>query len=121
MPEWLIELCTAEAEGGHEPVGLEGVPEGERDNAIYKLACKLRGAGIERDVVEDLVLKKAAACVPPFPADDALKKVESAWRHAPDPVLTIGKPKSLLSNRHRSPSTPCLSRLVRSVVSPRWR
>lgn len=69
---------------------LQGVPEGERDNVLFKLACRLRrqlGDGA-RSAVELLVLQAAANCDPPFSEAEARVKVESAWKqnHADDYV-----------------------------------
>jgi putative DNA primase/helicase len=58
---------------------LAGVAEGERDETLFRLACKLRRADVPRDVAEDLVLRAAAACTPPFPAIEARQKVASAY------------------------------------------
>jgi hypothetical protein len=60
---------------------LQGVPEGERDDTLFRWACRLRrqmGDGSRR-IVELAVLDAAARCSPPFPADQALRKVEQAW------------------------------------------
>jgi hypothetical protein len=59
---------------------LAGVPEGERDVACWKLACKLRNADVPLTEGIELVLKAAGNCKPPFSADDAREKVERAYR-----------------------------------------
>jgi hypothetical protein len=61
---------------------LMGVPEGERDDTLFRWACRLRrqvGDGGRR-IVELAVLDAAARCTPPFPPQEALRKVESAWQ-----------------------------------------
>lgn len=58
---------------------LAGVPEGSRDDALFRLACKLRHADVPIDLAKKLVLEAAGNCTPPFPADVALKKVTSAY------------------------------------------
>ncbi len=63
------------------PTILEGVPEGERDDVLYKFACRLEGKNLDRAEAETLVLAAAAKCSPPFPREEALRKVESAWKH----------------------------------------
>ena len=69
---------------------LSGVAEGERDDALFRLACKLRRADVPRDVADDLLLRSAAACTPPFPVSDALRKVASAYeRYQPTPEARI--------------------------------
>jgi hypothetical protein len=61
---------------------LMGVPEGERDETLFRWACRLRRqVGDDgRRIVELAVLDAAARCSPPFPADQALRKVEQAWQ-----------------------------------------
>jgi D5 N terminal like/Primase C terminal 1 (PriCT-1) len=60
---------------------LDGVPEGERDETLFRLACRLRRQLGEnaRKAVEYLILKAANECTPPFPEADALRKVEQAF------------------------------------------
>ncbi|MCX7618916.1 bifunctional DNA primase/polymerase [Tepidiforma sp.] len=60
---------------------LQGVDEGERDWQLFRLAAKLRQADVPFDVALRLVLEAAANCRPPFPKDEALRKVESAYRY----------------------------------------
>ena len=83
MPKWLLSLRDAEEHpGNHEPRAkldtgtiLAGVPKGQRDDALFRLACKLRYAGVPQDWAEPLVLGAAKNCNPPFSADEARKKV----------------------------------------------
>lgn len=60
-----------------------GIPEGSRNQIIYKYACSLRSRDVDRAEAEVLVLHRAAQCSPPFPADEALKCMESAWKIPP--------------------------------------
>jgi hypothetical protein len=85
LARWLCELVLPRAHTAHfdTAAALGGVPEGERDNSLFRLACKLRGADVPQDVAEDMVLRAAAACVPPFPADAARRKVASAYSRYP--------------------------------------
>jgi KaiC/GvpD/RAD55 family RecA-like ATPase len=77
----------AEARAEHVRVGveparvLEGVAEGERDETLFRYACLLRRRGLDRAEAQTLVLNAARACKPPFPNQDALRKVEQAWRY----------------------------------------
>lgn len=68
---------------------LEGVPEGQRDDTLFKWACRLRRLhSSDRDggraVVTQLVLTAAANCTPPFPRAQALVKVEQAFKQDHD-------------------------------------
>ena len=58
---------------------LKGVPMGERDNTLFRLACRLRRQLQDRTAVEILILQAAANCDPPFPAEEARRKVEQAF------------------------------------------
>ena len=60
-----------------------GIPEGSRDQTIYQYACSLRSRDVDRAEAEVLVLHRAAQCSPPFPANEALKCIESAYKHPP--------------------------------------
>jgi len=91
-PLWLIDLlCNGKTlnddKGATTPkvadLALAGVPEGMRDTTLFRYACSLRARGLKREEAETLVLRAAAACVPPFSQAEALAKVESAWRYEP--------------------------------------
>lgn len=59
---------------------LEGVDEGSRDEVMFAAACRWRRQlKNNRAAVTTLVLAAAAACTPPFPEDEALKKVSQAF------------------------------------------
>lgn len=59
---------------------LAGVPEGQRDDSIFRLACKLRGADVPEDMAQTLILEAGRNCEPPFSEGIALEKVERAYR-----------------------------------------
>jgi hypothetical protein len=61
---------------------LAGVPEGQRDSQLFRLALSLRRRGHSREFVEDVVVEIARRCRPPFPDRQALRKVQSAWRYS---------------------------------------
>lgn len=98
LPQWIDELA---AEGhvsqngtihdGQPRIDVEhllihGVPEGQRDDTLFRLAAKLRGMGVPYDLAIDLVERSAERCSPPFPLDQARAKVESAYRrYEPNP------------------------------------
>ena len=83
MPEWLLALRDAEGDpANREPQEkldtatiLEGVPKGQRDDALFRLASRLRYAGVPQDWAELLLVDAAKNCYPPFSADEARKKV----------------------------------------------
>ena len=59
---------------------LAGVTEGQRDETIFRLACRLRSADVPQGMAETLVLEAARNCGPPFSASIALEKIERAYR-----------------------------------------
>jgi len=58
---------------------LTGVPEGQRDETIFKLACKLQSADVPRDIAETLILEAARKCRPSFSEKLALEKVARVY------------------------------------------
>lgn len=86
-PSWLPILLAKGGKDGEGPkerfdtaAALAGLPEGERDDAIWRLACKLRNADVPRDMAEKLVAEAASNCTPPFDPAAAREKVERAYR-----------------------------------------
>jgi hypothetical protein len=61
----------------------EGIPEGQRDDQLFRYACKMRHADTPRDLADRLIIEAAARCKPPFPEREALKKVEQAYKKYP--------------------------------------
>jgi hypothetical protein len=65
---------------------LRGVPVGQRDDALFRFACRMRHDDVPQAYAEHLVRIAAARCfnpetgeVEPFPADEAVKKVHRAY------------------------------------------
>jgi len=84
LPEWLLALLEQKPGNGNgiDPLQvLQGVPEGQRDNTLFKYACRLRAKGMQKEEALTLVLQAARNCIPPFPEGQARAKVESAWRY----------------------------------------
>jgi KaiC/GvpD/RAD55 family RecA-like ATPase/predicted transcriptional regulator len=59
---------------------LAGLPDGGRDEGLFRASAKLRYADVPFDMARDLILRAAAACDPPFPPSQAEKCVLSAYR-----------------------------------------
>ncbi len=79
-PDWLVAMVRAPA----MKVELQGgsIPEGSRNDTIARVAGKLlRQWGLGGDFILDLVLAfNEARCVPPLPADEVRRTVESIAR-----------------------------------------
>jgi len=61
---------------------LKGVPEGQRDDVVFRYACSLRGRGISKREAEILITAAYEGLDEgshPFTLDDALKKIDEAW------------------------------------------
>lgn len=89
MPPALIDLIsTSRGSGGSgerlpDPKSiLAGVPEGKRDDVLFRWGCQLRRllGDDARDLITHLVVSAAASCQPPLPEDQALKCVEQAYK-----------------------------------------
>ncbi len=89
-PSWLLELARGPANGitkdskGAKPHDLalvfDGVPDGQRDDLVFRFACSRRRRGVPQAEVEHLVRIAAQNCRPPFPEKRAMEKVRSAFR-----------------------------------------
>lgn len=60
----------------------EVVPEGSRDNTLFKLACSLQAKGLSNDAIFAAALaENSAKCVPPLSEKEVRQKVESALKY----------------------------------------
>jgi len=89
LPDKLLDVLVGPRtkQEQHEPVDvaaiMEGVPQGERDWQLFRLAAKLRGADVPIEWAYKLVGEAAAACTPPLTQADARAKVDSAYNRYP--------------------------------------
>jgi len=83
---------------------LGGVPQGQRDEKLFKYACRLRGMNLTFDEAKRLVLEAAANCTPPFPEADAVKKLDQAFRYPPNASAAPASPDARAANAE--PSAP---------------
>lgn len=58
----------------------DGLEEGRRDDGIFHYALQLKRMGLGKREVHSQIQELAAACSPPFPAQEAEAKVEAAWK-----------------------------------------
>ncbi len=94
-PKWILDLAAGEKapdERRHSASDsksiFDGIPKGSRDDALFREACRYRMRGLSMEEAYVLIEEAAARCVPPFVPEDARRKVESAWRYAPEYNLT---------------------------------
>lgn len=63
---------------------LKGVPEGRRDDVLFRHACQLRRKGYDLVHIRLVILEAARNSIPPFPEDQAERKVQQAWSYRSD-------------------------------------
>lgn len=94
VPGWLQALIEADGPDGdghafgddfdiHEV--LEGIPEGKRDDTLYRYACRLRHDDVPKVEAEELLRRAARACIPPFVEAAAVGKVRRAYEEFAPP------------------------------------
>jgi DNA-binding transcriptional ArsR family regulator len=74
---------------------LAGVPLGQRNQALFRLSCRLRASGVPLEWATRLVTEAAANCSPPWglgPDEESPEKlVERVYRrYQPNPELVVG-------------------------------
>lgn len=98
VPDWLLELLTTEkrrAQGvpaakSHTEVKSGAVlpysiADGQRGEAMFKVACSLRGKGASYEEIEaELLHLNAQRCVPPKDEREVQKIARSAMRYQPN-------------------------------------
>ena len=58
---------------------IAGLAQGERDQGVFRLACKLRGADVPYEIALSICEEAAANCDPPFL--EARRKVDQAYKY----------------------------------------
>jgi putative DNA primase/helicase len=104
LPDWLVMEAANPRREAKKSSNItrtannsELITEGNRNDAIFRIASKMRADGIPLIEARRLVLDKAKACVPPLGEDEALRCLESAWRYDENLHLTdIGNGKRLV-------------------------
>jgi hypothetical protein len=107
-PSWLRDLA---AKSGSNAAGervvldmasiLAGVPEGQRDSAVYRAAAKLRYADVPYDWAVSAVEQAAANCQPPLDRALARSKVDAVYgKYQPSINLDAGQGEATLLNEN---------------------
>jgi hypothetical protein len=63
---------------------MEGVTEGNRDNALFRYACHLRGCRVPYSLAEGFLLEASVRCNPPFHAVAAIEKLKRVYATLPE-------------------------------------
>jgi archaellum biogenesis ATPase FlaH len=75
---------TAKDKRFDSSVVWEGLPQGQRDDQMFRYACQLRSLNAPREVAERLILEAWSRCrqgKKPFTQDNALAKLDQAWKY----------------------------------------
>ncbi|HQG04505.1 MAG TPA: bifunctional DNA primase/polymerase [Thermoleophilia bacterium] len=102
-PPWLLDEITCTQVARPEPTSaLEGVGEGQRNDAIFREVSRLRALGVSKAEATVVARDMARKCRPPFPEREAMAIVERVWQ------------------KYQAPSTsPSVARVVRMAdVAP---
>lgn len=65
----------------HEKVNVRDVKEGNRNNSIFKMACILRGADVDKAVALEACMNQNSLWLNPLPKKDIKKAVNSAYKY----------------------------------------
>jgi len=99
---------------------FEGIPKGQRDQEIFRYACRLRAQDRDRNEAEVLILAAADRCSPPFPHKEAAEKLASAWKYPPSPdlvaELTEDTIAPLITQDERTVTIEWTAKQVRAVA-----
>jgi hypothetical protein len=89
-PSWLVALVTrpqreqGPAKGAPVTEGASLIPEGQRNDMLFRLARSLRAKGLtEAGIAAALEAENAARCVPPLPTGEVRRIAESGASVAP--------------------------------------
>ena len=103
-PRWAIELAkrtlkpatgnraTKARSGFSVAEVMQGVTQGNRDNALYRYACHLKGCDVPIELAISFITEAASRCNPQFPEAEALEKLNRAY-------TTMPKRQKLFSHR----------------------
>ena len=89
MPAWLLQLITASAHraDGASREGDTPIPEGQRNNALFRLAKTLCRSGIGQEAIAAaMLLENERQCKPPLGEDEVLGIAANAVRYEPGAI-----------------------------------
>ncbi len=62
-------------------VSTDGIPEGSRNNTLFRYACKLRHEGWDFDKAQEAVFEFSKQCIPQLSEKEVLQCLNGAWRY----------------------------------------
>lgn len=85
LPEWIIALAEMRPNAAHEPDDGGEIPEGQRNDRMFRLACKYRAKGMsEREILTLITTANHDRCKPPLDAKELHKIAKQAAKYDPD-------------------------------------
>ena len=101
IPDFILDALAERADGKSSPaISVEGdtIPEGSRNDRLFRLAAALRHKGLSADAIEAaLMAENMEKCIPPLPDDEVKSIAKSAGRY-PAGTLEIGGDISRLAD-----------------------
>lgn len=100
LPAWLFELLTASTptstpnstQSDPLPTGpLEDIPEGHRNDELFKEACSLRGKGYKKDAISAALHARNEQLTTPLPDNEIDTIVNQAVKYQPNGSETMAK------------------------------
>ena len=88
MPEWLVNILAEKPEAPERSVSVIGgdIPEGGRNNTLFRMACLLRRIGMEAETILDVLQShNQTSCTPPLSEEEVGRIADSACRYEPEP------------------------------------
>ena len=111
-PEWVYRRAAGPRDAAPEDDGAP-IPEGQRNETLFRLGCALRRRGLSRAGIEAALLaENAQRCMPPLPEEEVRRIAESCARyragaapHSPPEAEAAfaRKPKPVNTDAARSP------------------
>lgn len=94
-PSWLLEQLDEHSTGLDrcQAVGETTIPEGVRNETLFREAAMLRRKGLEENAIYLIISQtNSDRCVPPLPDKEVRNLAKSAMRYDPDPAF---EPKAI--------------------------
>ncbi len=95
---------------------LAGIPEGERNNTLFRYACSMMARNYQRKDVEAIILVAASNAKPQFPKKEALEAVKSAFSYSSS--TEVSKLIKELNEKHAVIMVGGKCRILNEVYDP---
>ncbi len=90
-PEWVISCMATERGRGLARVLPEKIPNGRRNETLFKIACRYRhNGGDEKEIFNQISIDNQQKCETPLPDSEVRTLVKSACAYPPGQINPIG-------------------------------